>query len=85
MEAREIKGTVYRVKTPYGGLMVEIPGGNDEMGTLARYCAALSMKGYVISSVTRVFTLDAATPRIPVLSSKEYKAEIKRLMEEKDQ
>lgn len=82
-KARRIEGIVYRVKTTHGGLLVEVPDEGDTMEDLARYCANLSMQGYIISSVTRVFDADTATPRVSVLSSKEYKAEIKRLMKER--
>lgn len=90
MKARRIEGIVYRVKTTTGGLLVEVPlegsaivDYDNAEKELARFCADLSMRGYIISSVTRVFDVDTATPRVPVLTSKEYKAEIKRLMEAK--
>lgn len=86
MKARKIEGIVYRVKTTTGGLLVEVPleGGaivdyDKAEKELARYCANLSMRGYIISSVTRVFDVDTATPRVSVLTTKEYRDEIKRL------
>ena len=79
MKAKRIEGIVYRVKTTHGGFLVEIPNEVDTMGELARYCANLSMSGYIISSVTRVFDADTATPRVSVLTTKEYRDEIKRL------
>lgn len=90
MKARKIDGIVYRVKTTTGGLLVEVPlEGNAIVDydaaekELARFCADLSMRGCIVSSVTRVFDVDTATPKVAVLTSKEYKTEIKRLMEEK--
>lgn len=82
-KARRIDGIVYRVKTTHAGFLVEVPDNGDTFGELARFCADLSMRGYIISSVTRVFDVDTATPRVAVLTSKEYKAEINRLMEAK--
>ena len=41
-----------------------------------------SIKGYIITSVTRIFACSKDTPRMAILSSKEYKEEINRLMEE---
>lgn len=79
MQARRIEGIVYRVKTTHGGFLVEVPDEGDTMGELARYCAVLTMSGYIISSVTRVFDADTATPRVSVLTTKEYRDEIKRL------
>ncbi len=79
MKTKRIKGIVYRIKTPYGGFLVEVPDEGDTMGELARYCANLSMSGCIISSVTRVFDADSATPRVSVLTTKEYKDEVKRL------
>lgn len=83
MEAKRIKGNVYRVKFPTGGLLVEVPEGSDDICELAKFCANLSMSGYIITSVTRVFDSDGATPKVSVLSTKEYKNEIKRLTKEK--
>lgn len=99
-KARRVEGHVYRIKTPYSGMLVEVPVGSDSgtcrvgisgMGgmksdiqeELARYCANLSMNGCIISSVTEVHEHDNATPKVPVLTSKAYKAEIKRLMDAK--
>ncbi len=83
MKAREIKGLVFRVKLVYGGnILVEIPE-DDVDAELAKFCADLSVKGYSISSVSRVFPDSNATPRVSVLSTKEYKDEVKRLLNEK--
>ena len=79
MKANRIEGIVYRIKTTHGGFLVEVPNEGDTIGELARYCANLSMSGYIISSVTRVFDADTATPRVSVLTTKEYRDEIKRL------
>lgn len=92
MRVRKIEGIVYRVKTTTGGLLVEVPlegsaivDYDNAEKELARFCADLSMRGYIISSVTRVFDVDTATPRVAVLTSKEYKLEISRLMKEAKQ
>ena len=79
MKAKRIEGIVYRIKTTHGGFLVEVPNEGDTIGELARYCANLSMSGYIISSVTRVFDADTTTPRVSVLTTKEYRDEIKRL------
>ena len=79
MKAKRIEGIVYRIKTTHGGFLVEVPNEGDTIGELARYCANLSMSGYIISSVTRVLDADTATPRVSVLTTKEYRDEIKRL------
>jgi len=79
LKAKRIEGIVYRIKTTHGGFLVEVPNEGDTIGELARYCANLSMSGYIISSVTRVFDADTATPRVSVLTTKEYRDEIKRL------
>lgn len=82
MKARQIDGIVFRVRTTHAGFLVEVPDDGDTLGELARFCADLSLRGYIISSVTRVFDVDTATPRVAVLTSKEYKSEINRLMKE---
>lgn len=83
MKAHEIKGLVFRVKMVYGGnILVEIPE-DDVDAELAKFCADLSVKGYSISSVSRVFPDSNATPRVSVLNTKEYKDEVKRLLNEK--
>jgi len=79
LKAKRIEGIVYRIKTTHGGFLVEVPNEGDTIGELARYCANLSMSGYIISSVTRVLDADTATPRVSVLTTKEYRDEIKRL------
>jgi len=79
LKAKRIEGIVYRIRTTYGGFLVEVPNEGDTIGELARYCANLSMSGYIISSVTRVLDADTATPRVSVLTTKEYRDEIKRL------
>ena len=79
MKTKRIEGIVYRIKTTHGGFLVEVPDEGDTIGELARYCANLGMSGYIISSVTRVFDADTATPRVSVLTTKEYRDEIKRL------
>lgn len=83
MQARRIDGIVYRVKTTHAGFLVEVPDDSDTLGELASFCADLSMRGYIISSVTRVFDVGTRTPKVAVLTSKEYKAEINRLMKER--
>ena len=86
MEAKRIEGVVYRVKTTHGGLLVEVPIEDSSFAAfdeaekkLARYCAKLTMSGYIITSVSRVLEAENATPRVSVLTTKEYRNEIKRL------
>jgi len=83
LKAKRIEGVVYRVKTYHGGFLVEVPDDGDTMGELARYCAKLAVEGCIISSVTRLYGTHTATPRVPVLTLKEYQDEIKRLTKEK--
>lgn len=80
--AKEIDGVVYRVKHLTGGWLVEVPETEDPIEALAEFAAKKSIKGYIITSVTRIFACSKDTPRMAILSSKEYKAEINRLMEE---
>lgn len=78
MKARRIEGIVYRIKTSTAGYLVEIPDENiDPIECLARYCAALVLDGCHITSVTRILERDSETPRVSVLSSKEFKDELK--------
>ena len=81
MKSREIKGLVYRVRTLSGGFLVEVPEDVDHMQELGEFCAEMVHKGHHITSVTRVFACSTDTPRISVLSSKEYKDAMKRLMD----
>lgn len=81
--ARKLDGTVYRVRTTTGGVLVEVPYGPDEFGALCRFCAAYAMKGYVITSVTRIEPDSNSQPRVPVFSQKEYRTELKRLKAER--
>ncbi|WP_191396162.1 hypothetical protein [Flavonifractor sp. An306] len=80
--AKEITGVVYRVKHLTGGWLVEVPETEDPIEALAKFVAKKSIKGYIITSVTRIFACSKDTPRMAILSSKEYKEEINRLMEE---
>lgn len=82
MAAREIEGIVYRVKHLSGGWLVEVPEDKDPMEELGEFVAERSMKGYIITSVTRLFGASTDTPRVAVLSSSEFKAARKRLMEQ---
>lgn len=90
MGVRKIEGIVYRIKTTTGGFLVEVLREGSVMEDydnaekeLACFCADLSMRGYIITSVTRVFDVYKVTPRVAVLTSKEYKSEINRLMKER--
>ena len=68
---REIKGCLYRVNTKYSGFLVECA--NDSYEGLMRFCAKISVKGYMITSVTRIFEDSKDTPRVSVMSQPEYK------------
>lgn len=81
--ARKLDGTVYRIRTTTGGVLVESPYGPDEFGALCRFCAAYTMEGHVITSVTRIEPDSDSRPRVPVFSQKEYRAELKRLKAER--
>lgn len=75
---RKINGSLYRVKTAYGGYLVEVSEGKP-IQELAQFCAELSLKGETITSVTRIFVISKDTPRISVLTSPEYKRALKGL------
>lgn len=75
--ARSIEGAVYRVRThctPRTWLVET--NNNDTMQALCKFCAKLSAKGYVISSVTEI-TDNGTTPRVSVLQQPAYKAALK--------
>lgn len=80
-KAKEIEGVVYRVKHLTGGWLVEVSEEDDPIEALANFAAEKSVKGYIITSVTRIFACSKDTPRMAILSSKEFKNEVKRLME----
>lgn len=84
MNVREITGQIYKINLLYGGpIYVEIPHNTigkqaegvmiDHVAELAKYCAGIKQP---ISSVTAI-NIDGSTPRVAVLSSKEYKAAVK--------
>ena len=54
-KAKEIEGVVYRVKHLTGGWLVEVPETEDPIEALATFAAEKSVKGYIITSVTRIF------------------------------
>lgn len=83
MEARELKGLVYRVRTKTAAWLVEVPNGIDPIRDLAEFCAEKAVSGYLITSVTRIFDCSTDNPRVAVLSSPEYKEAVKRARAEK--
>lgn len=83
MEARELKGLVYRVRTKTAAWLVEVPDSNDPIQDLAEFCAEKAVSGYLITSVTRIFDCSTDNPRVAVLSSPEYKEAVKRARAEK--
>lgn len=68
------------MKTVYGGYLVEVSE-EKSIQELAQFCAELSLKGEMITSVTRIFVTSKDTPRIIVLTSPEYKQALKDLQE----
>lgn len=80
-KAKEIEGAVYRIKHLTGGWLVNVPEGEDPTESLAIFAAEKAVTGYIITSVTRIFPDSKDTPRMAILSSKEFKAEVKRLMD----
>ena len=82
-EPRHIDGFTFRVRHRKGGMLIEIPEGSYDkaMEDLARHCAQLTAEGVNITSVSEVYESSSDyAPRVPVLSTKTYKAEVKRLM-----
>lgn len=75
---RMTTGNIYRITTYYGtGFIVEVDEDEDEKRALADCCAELQLKGYHITSVTRIFACSRKTPRVSVLSSPEYERVLK--------
>lgn len=75
---RMTTGKLYRITTYYGtGFIVEVDEDEDEKRALADCCAELQLKGYHVTSVTRIFACSRETPRISVLSSPDYKRVLK--------
>ncbi|WP_289026743.1 hypothetical protein [uncultured Flavonifractor sp.] len=81
-KAKEIRGLVYRVRHHSGGWLVEVPEGEDPFAALAEFAAARGLEGYLITSVARIFGCSSDTPRVGVLSSREYKDARARLQAE---
>lgn len=77
---RKIEGCLYRVKTAYGGCLVEVSE-EKSIQELIQFCAELTLKGEMITSVTRIFVTSKETPRISVLTSPEYRQALKDLQE----
>lgn len=76
---RYTTGNLYRITTCFGtGFIVEVDEDENEKQSLADCCAELELQGYHITSVTRIFSCSRETPRISVLSSKEYKLALKK-------
>lgn len=72
-------GNLYRISTYSGtGFIVEVDEDENEKQSLADCCAKLQLEGYHITSVTRIYACSRETPRIPVLSSPEYKLALKK-------
>lgn len=63
---------LYRVSTMYGGYLVACDVATADKD-LASFCAKLSARGAVIKSVVRIFEDSKDTPRVSVLTTKEYK------------
>lgn len=79
-KAKEIEGDIYRVKHLTGGWLVEVHVTENPTEALAKFAAEKTVEGYFITSVTRILACSKDTPRMAILSSKEFKAEVKRLM-----
>lgn len=63
---------LFRVSTMYGGYLVacDVATADED---LALFCAKLSTRGAIINSVVRIFENSKDTPRVSVLTTKEYK------------
>lgn len=80
---REINGALYRIKTYTGNdIFVEASDGEQGFAELAEFCAGKEVRGYHITSVVEIEKCGTATPRVPVLTSKPYKAAVKKLIKE---
>lgn len=80
-KANVIAGSVYRVKSTEGEWLVEVPLDQDPIVTLAWFAAEYSVKGYIVTSVTQISNCaDGVSPYMPILSSREYEAEVQRLV-----
>lgn len=60
---------VYRITYAYGGQLVEC----DSEAALIQYCAKQAAIGRSITSVSRIYADRKETPRMKVMSTKEYK------------
>lgn len=83
LQAKEIEGMVYRVKHLTGGWLVTVPEEEDPVAALAEFAAERAIKGYIITSITRIFPCFKDTPLMAILSSKEYKEAVKKLLSRK--
>ena len=80
-KAKEIEGVVYRVKHLTGGWLVEVPETEDPLRPW-HVCAESQSKA-TSSLCNTHFDCSKDTPRMAVISTKEFKSEVKRLMDEK--
>ena len=70
---RNITGRVYRVKGVYNAWFVEVDAGEKPIEALSKFCAEKALKGYPITSVTELVPDSNTSPRVAVLSTKEFK------------
>ena len=84
---RQIVGMLFRVKCMYRSYLVEVYDTGLDNDELAEFCAKISAKGEIITSVTRIFENRSETPRVSVLTTKTYKRyldkELKKIKNEK--
>lgn len=73
---RELNWPLYKVKTTHSAFIIEAPTVAD----LYWYVAKKGLEGNIITSVVEIKP-NGSTPKIPVLSTKEYKAIHKALYE----
>lgn len=79
---REIKGTLYRIKTYCGNdIFVETSDGEEGFAELCKFCAGKEARGYHITSVVKLESGCTATPRVSVFNTKAFKDEANRLLE----
>lgn len=81
MKYRQVKGTMFRVRCAWHNYLIEVVDDEDQMKSLAEACAEIALGGDHITSVTQVFADRTGTPRVSVLTTKEYRQALKDVSE----
>lgn len=74
---REVRDTLYRVKTTTSCFLVEC----ETLEDLCRYCAQKALQGNIITSVVLISRYIKETPRVRVLTTSLYRRILREEME----